>query len=199
MKTASKIWVLAMAAFALWNVERERDPLPVAKTAAGILHAETQVPRPDAPLPKAVPVQGPAEHGAPKVAKSVERPERRVTPVPQPQSDIRMVPVERLLRETAAGEKARPVIAFGKSDKKPQEDDIGVDIGKGLPMPMPDSALITPVEKPDGFHVGVDYHVDPKWDLTGLAGVSTTTGPVGLMTTTKPYINQIGFKASYRF
>ena len=204
MQRASKIYVaalvlaaLVLAAFALLSVERGPEPVPIVQTGTNILQAGAKILRHEDPLPKevAAPVQAPKAHDAHVVVETRVKPKA----VPAPQSDIRMVPVEKLLKETAVRERIKPVIAFGKPAKKREDDDVGVDIGRGLPLPMPDSALITPIDKPNGYHVGVDYHVDQKWDLTGLAGVTTTTGPVGLMTTTKPYINQIGFKASYRF
>ena len=74
---------------------------------------------------------------------------------------------------------------------------LGLDIGNGLPLPTPDSILIAPQNKPAGFHVGVDYRLDQEWVLTGLAGVMTTGGIV--TTPVKPSVNQVGFRASYRF
>ncbi len=195
MKTASKIAALALVVLSFWSVERGPESVPVVQTGKKILQAGARILRHEDPVPKEAAAPVPKAHDAHVFAVTKDKPKA----VPAPQSDIKMVPVEKLLEETAVREKARPAIAFGKPAKKREDDEVGVDIGKGLPLPMPDSALITPVDKPDGYHVGVDYRVDQKWDLTGLAGVTTTTGPVGLMTTTKPYINQIGFKASYRF
>ncbi len=76
-------------------------------------------------------------------------------------------------------------------------DGLGLDIGNGLPLPMPDSILIAPQDRPAGFHVGLDYHLDQKWALTGLAGVKTTGGIV--TSPAKPSVNQVGVRASYRF
>ena len=76
-------------------------------------------------------------------------------------------------------------------------DGFGLDIGNGLPLPTPDSVLIAPQDRPAGFHVGVDYSLDQKWGLTGLAGVMTTGGIVA--NPVKPSVNQVGVRASYRF
>jgi len=76
-------------------------------------------------------------------------------------------------------------------------DGFGLDIGDGLPLPTPNSILIAPQDKPAGFHVDVDYRLDQKWKLTGMAGVMTTGGIVA--NPVKPSVNQVGVRASYRF
>lgn len=84
-----------------------------------------------------------------------------------------------------------------KTEDTEAADGFGLDIGNGLPLPTPDSILIAPQDRPTGFHVGVDYRLDQKWALTGMAGVMTTGGIV--TTPVKPSVNQVGVRASYRF
>ena len=114
---------------------------------------------------------------------------------------IQVIDMKKLLKEAASSD---PVKAHRQSnvfektaaDTK-TADGIGLDIGKGLPLPVPDSVLIAPNDKPEGFHVGVDYRLDQKWDVTGMAGVTTTGGIVA--SPVKPSFNQVGVRANYRF
>ena len=116
---------------------------------------------------------------------------------------IRMVPMEKLLKESASSDQAkaqRQASVFAKTKRTADSetaDGLGLDIGKGLLLPVPDSVMIAPNDKPEGFHVGVDYRLDQKWDVTGVAGVATFGGIV--TSPVKPSFNQVGVRANYRF
>lgn len=89
----------------------------------------------------------------------------------------------------------RPKSAISKvmTDKRA----VDLDMGGDLPWPVPDSPMFSPRNRDIGFHVGVNYHLDQKWDLTGLAGM----GMVGNVDAypMKPNVEQIGIRAKYRF
>jgi len=197
VKIISKIYlaVAALAVAAVWGgavqpvaqaAHLQPDPVQPGSVQSGSVQAD--------------PVQAPLDRHkhVPVVAvrKKTEKP-----PIQQSQKSIaiKMVPVDKLLQASSTGNPARPGIAPNAPEMATQEekDAVGLDIGKGLPVPMPESVLIAPVDRPDGFHVGVDYHVDQKWDLTGLAGVTTNGGAV--ISPAKPTFNQVGVRASYRF
>ncbi len=192
---------LALVAAAMWSVARGAvlQPLPAvqpgSETAQAGGHAVHENVKP-------VPVQHAQKDASSDkhVSSAAIQPKSKKPPMPAPQTGlaIKMIPIDRLLKESAGSSDAvKPGIALGKMEKAAAADEVGFDIGKGLPLPVPESVLISPVDKPDGFHVGVDYHVDPKWDLTGLAGVTTTGGVVA--SPAKPSVNQVGVRASYRF
>ena len=87
----------------------------------------------------------------------------------------------------------KPVLSKAMADEKA----VNLDMGGNLPWPVPDSPLLSPRNRDVGFHVGVNYHLDQKWDLTGLAGM----GMVGNVDAypLKPNVEQIGIRAKYRF
>lgn len=74
----------------------------------------------------------------------------------------------------------------------------GLDIGNGLPLPALNTTLVAPQDRPAGFHVGVNYHPDQNWELTGQAGVTTNEGLI-TNSVMKPSLNQFGIQAGYRF
>ena len=191
-----------LAAAAVWSAVRgfASPPLQVVQPGA---YAEHEIVRPN-------PVQpDPVQHAqkAVSVDKHVvavkQKPRKALAPAAQTDMTIKMIPIDKLLKESASSDAVKPGNAHNAVEKTEKKtggeaaDDVGLDIGKGLPLPIPESVLITPIDKPDGFHVGVDYHVDQKWDLTGLAGVTTTGGAV--TSPVKPSVNQVGVRASYRF
>lgn len=207
MKIISKIYlaVAALAVAAVWGqavqpvaqaAHLQPDPVQPGSVQPGPVQPGSV--QPD-PVQQAV-VQAPLDKHkhVPVVAvrKKTEKP-----PIQQSQKPIaiKMVPVDKLLQASSVGNPARSGVAHNAPEKATQEekDAVGLDIGKGLPLPMPESVLIAPIDKPDGFHVGVDYHLDQKWDLTGLAGVTTNGGTV--ISPAKPTFNQVGVRASYRF
>ena len=112
---------------------------------------------------------------------------------------IRMIQTGSLLTEPVNNDPVKINLQQSAPAKteKTEADGFGLDIGNGLPLPTPDSILIAPQDRPTGFHVGVDYRLDQKWALTGMAGVMTTGGIV--TTPVKPSVNQVGVRASYRF
>lgn len=81
------------------------------------------------------------------------------------------------------------------SNLKPAKSDVGVDLGGDLPWPVPKNPLLFPGNREIGFHVGVRYKLDSRWDLTGLAGAAANQQIDPL----KPNDEQIGIKARYRF
>lgn len=197
--------VLAVAA--MWSAARGivSPPLRVVQPGAYAAH---EIVQPDPVQPS--PVQpDPVQHvqKAVSVDKHVAavQPKLRKPLMPAPQTGmaIMMIPIDKLLKESTSSDAVKPGIAHNTVEKTEKKtggeaaDGVGLDIGKGLPLPIPESVLITPIDKPDGFHVGVDYHVDQKWDLTGLAGVTTAGGAV--TSPMKPSVNQVGVRASYRF
>ncbi len=206
MKIISKIYlaVAALAVAVVWGASVERG----IATPSEAVQPVAQAARPDPVQPAPVqpdPVQQVVAPAPPDRHKHVPvaavRKKSEKPPMPQSQRDIaiKMVPVDKLLQVSSAGNPAKSGVAHDASEKAAQEeqDAVGLDIGKGLPLPMPESVLIAPADKPDGFHVGVDYHVDQKWDLTGLAGVTTNGGTA--ISPVKPTFNQVGVRASYRF
>ncbi len=117
---------------------------------------------------------------------------------------IRMIQTGSLLTEPVNSDPVKinlqqsaPAKTEEKTGSPADADGFGLDIGNGLPLPTPDSILIAPQDRPAGFHVGVDYRLDQKWALTGMAGVMTTGGIV--TSPVKPSVNQVGVRASYRF
>ena len=208
MKIISKkiVYVTAsiLAAAAVWGAVRgivlpthkaAQPGLQVAQPGLQVAHETVQ------------PVQQQVSQKAVSVDKHVvavqQKPRKTQAPAVKTDMTIKMIPVDKLLKESASSDAVKPGIAHNAVEKTEKKaggdaaDDVGLDIGKGLPLPVPESVLITPIDKPDGFHVGVDYHVDQKWDLTGLAGVTTTGGAV--TSPMKPSVNQVGVRASYRF
>ncbi len=89
--------------------------------------------------------------------------------------------------------RSKSAISKVMTDKKA----VDLDMGGDLPWPVPDSPLLSPRNRDIGFHVGVNYHLDQKWDLTGLAGM----GVVGNVDAypLKPNVEQIGIRAKYSF
>jgi hypothetical protein len=85
-----------------------------------------------------------------------------------------------------------------KAGERKAVDGFGLDIGNGLPLPALNTTLIAPQDRPAGFHVGVNYHLDQNWELTGQAGVTTNEGPM-TNSVMKPSLNQLGIQAGYRF
>ena len=186
-----------LAVVAMWSTARGivSPPLQVVQTGADAAH-EIVRSDPVQPAQKAVSVD---KH----VVAVQQKPRKTLVSAAQTDMAIKMIPVDKLLKESAGSDAVKPGIVHNAVEKPEKKaggeaaDDVGLDIGKGLPLPVPESVLIAPIDKPDGFHVGVDYHVDQKWDLTGLAGVTTTGGAVA--SPMKPSVNQVGVRASYRF
>ncbi len=116
---------------------------------------------------------------------------------------IQMMDMKKLLKEAASSDPVkahRQTSVFAKTKTTADSetaDGLGLDVGKGLLLPVPDSVMIAPNDKPEGFHVGVDYRLDQKWDVTGVAGVATFGGIV--TSPVKPSFNQVGVRANYRF
>ena len=81
------------------------------------------------------------------------------------------------------------------SNLKPARSDLGVDVGGDLPWPVPKSPLFMPGSREIGFHLGVNYRLDSKWDLTGLAGAAANQE----IDPMKPNDKQIGVRARYSF
>ena len=102
---------------------------------------------------------------------------------------------ELLPEEGKQGGIVRPTPVLAKA--MAAEKAVDLDMGGDLPWPVPDSPLLSPRNRDIGFHVGVNYHLDQKWDLTGLAGM----GMVGNVDAypLKPNVEQIGIRAKYRF
>lgn len=193
MKKLASAMVVALAAASVWKAVYGAVPEPVVhpKIAAHVAAHEIT------PVRREV-----RKKAAPKHVAAVRRKPAKL-PVSEGRTDvaIKMVPIDRLLKESSTRSSARPEAARDGAHKpdKVTEDDVGLDIGRGLPLPTPESILFTPIDKPDGFHVGVEYHVDQKWDLTGLAGVTTNGNALGVTSPGKPSVNQVGLKANYRF
>ena len=211
MKIISKIFIsAALLAAVMWFADSGRGVVPSVQSGTQAVQVQPAPlqPAPLQPVPaqtdsmQQAMVQAPLERLKHVLVAAVHK--RIGKPVvPEPKKDIAivMVPVDKLLQASSGGAQAKLAASHNALDKATQETEegaaVGLDVGKGLPLPMPESVLITPADKPDGFHVGVDYHVDQKWDLTGLAGVTTNGGTV--ISPAKPTFNQVGVRASYRF
>lgn len=90
------------------------------------------------------------------------------------------------------GKNALPHLALAK-----EPEDIDIDLGKNLPWPAPKSPLLLPGNRETGFHVGVNFRLDKRWDLAGVAGVGV---PGGIQADQlKPNVEQVGILARYRF
>lgn len=206
MKIISKKTVYAAAAVlavvAMWSAASGivSPPLQVVQPGAYAAH---EIVQPDPVQPDPVQHVQKAVSVGKHVAAVQSKFRKPLMPAPQTGMAIKMIPIDTLLKESASGDAVKSGIAHNAVEKAEKKtggeaaDGVGLDIGKGLPLPIPESVLITPIDKPDGFHVGVDYHVDQKWDLTGLAGVTTAGGAV--ISPVKPSVNQVGVRASYRF
>ncbi len=155
-----------------------------------------------------------SENKAPVAAVNISR--QPVKPVVQAQQKstervpvIRQIQTADLLTKPVASEPVKinsqqsALPKVGKASGAEAVDGFGLDVGNGLPLPTINNALVAPQDRPAGFHVGVNYHLDQNWELTGLAGVTTTEGivanPANLTNPVKPSVNQVGIQAGYRF
>ncbi len=102
---------------------------------------------------------------------------------------------ELLPEEGKQGGVVRPKPVFSKA--MADEKAVDLDMGGDLPWPVPDSFLLSPRNRDIGVHVGVNYHLDKQWDLTGLAGMGMV-GNIGAYPL-KPNVEQIGIRAKYWF
>lgn len=183
----------------------QSGPQTVQQVAVPSPQIVQQVVVPNSQAVRQVVQKKPQLGGEHKVAASIQpKPKKPVAQVLQAKSIapmIQMIDMKKLLKEAASSDplKAhRQSKVFEKTATDTETaDGIGLDIGKGLPLPVPNSVLIAPNDKPEGFHVGVDYRLDQKWDVTGMAGVTTTGGIV--TSPVKPSFNQVGVRANYRF
>lgn len=131
------------------------------------------------------------------VAKVREQPKKHVPVASVPRKIIRTIRIEDLV----AGDMKRdplkpPKNVLAKVGSVKQDAGLDFDFGGKLPWPTPNSGLPTS-DKDIGFHVGVNYHLDRNWDVTGLAGVKMVGGTETYQA--KPVIDQIGIQARYRF
>lgn len=154
---------------------------------------------------------GSGENKVPVAAVNI--PQQPVKPVAQPQQkSTERVPLLRQMQTTVLLTKpidSEPVkinlqqsalTKTAKASGAEAVDRFGLDVGNGLPLPTMNNALVTPQDRPAGFHVGVNYHLDQNWELTGLAGVTTNEGIIANPANpVKPSVNQLGIQAGYRF
>ena len=69
--------------------------------------------------------------------------------------------------------------------------------GGDLPLPGIDDPALGPKYKDSGFHFGLNYRLNPQWNVSGLAGVKTSGGPVA--SPDKPTMDQLGIQAQFKF
>ena len=101
--------------------------------------------------------------------------------------------------EGGAGTSAAPRPNLFEPLKVPAGDQpLHLDVGGNLPLPgIDDPALGSSKYRDSGFHLGLDYHLAPQWEVSGLAGVKTGGGPVA--TPDKPSVDQVGVEARFKF
>ena len=101
--------------------------------------------------------------------------------------------------EVGEGKSAVPRPNLFESQKAPAGDQaLRLDVGGNLPLPgIDDPALGSSKYRDSGFHLGLDYHLAPQWEVSGLAGVKTGGGPVA--TPDKPSVDQVGVEARFKF
>lgn len=79
-----------------------------------------------------------------------------------------------------------------------RDSPLRLDAGGDLPLPGAADPALGPKYQDSGFHLGLDYHLAPQWDVTGLAGVKTGGG-LAATPPDKPSVDQVGVEARFKF
>ncbi len=177
---ATSLALILAVSFFVWHrtlPEPAGRPLPVASSA-----------KPEVPA---------IHREKPQQALKSKAPEKRVPPARKQEIAAQAAPV--IIRINAASldemklgtiQKRKERLALVSAD----HEGVRLDLGGDLPWPIPKSPLFQD-NRDIGFHVGLNYRLDGRWDVTGLAGANLDAGNYPL----KPNMEQIGVRANYRF
>lgn len=186
--SATRLAVSALACLmSLGATAQDPGPVPNPPTA--------EKPHRPAPLPREQLKRKKIK--APSVKQS-----RRKPPVPPRQTSVLMKPdVKNLLLAPAPADGSpanKPSNPFGATAGPGSDPSLHWDVGGKLPLPGTDDPALASKYRDSGFHLGLNYHLAPQWDVSGLADVRT--GGINTMPTLeKPSVDQVGVAARFKF